>query len=118
MLLPATALGLALRLTLCGVPGVSVSVAGCTVTPAGPVIATETGPVKPFVEAALTLSCCPAPPAISVRLEGVADREKSAAGVRPAPFPVAECDPLPHDTSPRQSRELQHQANAFEETPM
>src|ERR1700761_1955953 len=116
--LPATAFAPAFRVTLCAVPGVSVSVAGCTVTPEGPVSATDTVPVKPFVGAALTLSCCPAPPAISVRLEGIVDKEKSANGVKPAPLPVASCDPLPHDTNVRKSTELPHQAKAFEEKPM
>ena len=103
------------RKALASSAGVRLSVAGCAVTPAGPAIATDTIPVKPFVGAALTLSCCPAPPAINVKLEGVADNEKSAAGVVPAPSPVATCDPPPQDTSPRQSRELK-QAEAFEKT--
>jgi len=116
--LPTTALALALRLTVCAVPGVSVSVAGCAVTPAGPVIATDTVPAKPFDGAAVTLSDCPAPPAISIRLDGMADREKSAAGVVPDESPVATREPPPQDTSARQNRELKHHAKAFEETPM
>jgi hypothetical protein len=119
MLLPETAFALAVRLTLCGVPGVSVSVAGCAVTPAGsPVIATDTIPVKPFNPAALTLSCCPAPPAIGVTLEGITDKEKSAAGVVLGASPAAAWDPLPHDTTAKNSREHKHHAKAFEETPM
>jgi len=77
---PGIALAAAVMVTLCAIPGVKVSVAGCAVTPAGsPVIATATVPVKPFAAVAVTLTCCPAAPGTSVIAAGVDEREKSPA---------------------------------------
>jgi hypothetical protein len=54
--LPAAAVEAAASVTFCAIPGVSVSVAGFAVTPAGsPVNATVTTSVKPFAGTALTL---------------------------------------------------------------
>jgi hypothetical protein len=81
MTLPAVAAADAVRDTVCAVPGVSVSMAGCAVTPLGsPVIATDTMLVKPFIGAALMLICCAVPPASRVTVVGMADMEKSAVG--------------------------------------
>jgi len=80
--LPATAVEAAVSVTLCAVPGVSVSVAGFAVTPAGsPPIVTATSPVKPFAGTAFTLICFPAPPAVSATVSGVEVNEKSAVCV-------------------------------------
>jgi hypothetical protein len=65
--LPAAALAAAVTVTLCAIPGVSVSVAGCAVTPLGnPVIATITAPVNELTAPAVTLTEEPAAPATSV----------------------------------------------------
>jgi len=89
MTLPATAFAEALTVTVCAVPGVKLSVAGCAVTPLGsPVIATFTVPVNPLAGTAFTLICCPPPPGTSETLAGVAVRLKSpaaGAGVEPPP---------------------------------
>jgi hypothetical protein len=101
--LPATAAAPAVKVTLCAVPGVSVSIAGCAITPLGnPVIATVIDWVKPFTGIAFTLICCPAPPAASVIVAGIEDKEKSATG---------SClDPPPQDVktkTAKQRRKLQ-----------
>ena len=81
MAFPATALAEALTVTVCAVPGVKLSVAGCAVTPLGsPAIATFTMPVNPLAGTAFTLICCPPPPGASETLAGVAVRLKSPAG--------------------------------------
>jgi hypothetical protein len=55
--LAAAVLDAAVKVTLCAVPGTSVSVAGDAVTPEGsPVIATETVPLKEFLAVDKTLS--------------------------------------------------------------
>ena len=78
MVLPAIAAAEAVRVTVCAVPGMSVSVDGCAVIPLGnPVIAMDTMLAKPLTGAALMLICCPAPPGRRVTVVGVADREKS-----------------------------------------
>jgi len=70
----------AVSVKLCGVPGVSVRVEGVAVTPAGkPLRLRVTGLLKLFVDEAVTLACCPAPPMERVKLAGVAEREKSPA---------------------------------------
>jgi hypothetical protein len=79
--LPAAAVDAAVSVTLCAVPGVSVSVAGLAVTPVGsPLIESATFPVKPFAGTAFTLICFPAPPAVRATVAGVAVNEKSVAG--------------------------------------
>jgi hypothetical protein len=107
----AAALAAALIVTLCAVPGVKVSVAGCAVTPVGnPVIATFTSPAKPFAGTAFTLICCPAPPGASVTSAGEEVRLKSPSAVG--------LEPPPHDTNTRQKRKLEQPARVFEKAPM
>jgi uncharacterized protein YodC (DUF2158 family) len=79
---PATAAAAeAVMVTLCAEPGISESVEGCVVTPAGsPVTATATIPIKPLVGTAFTLTCCPAPPESSAIDAGVVESEKSPWG--------------------------------------
>lgn len=61
--LPGIVAAEAVKATVCAVPGVRVSVAGCAVTPVGkPVIATDTWLVKPLTGTALTLICWEVPP--------------------------------------------------------
>ncbi len=68
----------AVNVIVCAVPGVSVSVAGCAVTPLGkPVIATDTMLAKPLTGVALTLICGDVPPGERVTVVGRADKEKS-----------------------------------------
>src|SRR6202012_3691432 len=63
--LPAAALLPAASVTLCGVPGVNVNVAGDAVTPAGrPLRATLTVPVKPFRAVADNCTGFPAAPIV------------------------------------------------------
>jgi hypothetical protein len=58
MTLPAAAFAAAAIVTVCAVPGIKLSVAGCAVTPAGsPAIETFTIPIKPLDGTALTLIC-------------------------------------------------------------
>jgi hypothetical protein len=58
IVLPAIAAVEAANVTVWAVPGVSVSMAGCAVTPVGkPVIATDTVLVKPLTGVALMLTC-------------------------------------------------------------
>jgi hypothetical protein len=81
MALPATALAEAVTITVCAVPGVKLSVAGCAVTPLGsPAIATFTVAVNPFAGTAFKLICCPPPPGTSETLAGKTVRLKSATG--------------------------------------
>lgn len=78
---PAAALLAAIRVKLCAVPGVNDNVAGLLVTPAGsPVIATATGEANPFAAVAVTLTGCPAPPAVTATVVGATLSEKSGAG--------------------------------------
>lgn len=82
MLFPAAAADEAFNEICCGVPGVSMNVAGMAATPAGsPVNATAIGPVNPLTPAAWIVKLWEAPPAASVRLAGVAEIEKSGAAV-------------------------------------
>jgi len=107
----AAVLAAALIVTLCAVPGIKVSVAGCTVTPGGnPVIATFTSPAKPFAGTAFTLICCPAPPGAIVTFAGEEVRVKSPS--------AAGLEPPPHDSNTRQKRKLEHPTRVFEKTPM
>lgn len=77
--LPACALLPAVRVKLCGVPGVSEADAGLAVTPAGnPLSATLTVPVKPFTAVADSCTGCPAPPTVRLRDWGLRASEKSA----------------------------------------
>jgi hypothetical protein len=80
--LPAAAVEPAVSVKLCAAPGVSISVAGLVVTPAGrPLSATDTVLANPLEATAVTLTCCPDPPAVSATVLGVEVSEKSAAGV-------------------------------------
>jgi hypothetical protein len=77
--LPAWALLPAVRVTLCGVPGVSVNVAGFAVTPAGkPLTATLTVALKPSSAVADNCTGCPAAPIVRLRDAGLTANEKSA----------------------------------------
>ena len=77
----AAALDAAVKVTLCAVPGVSVSVAGEAATPEGrPVIATETVLLKELMAVARTLTLEPLLPVVSVSDVGVTAIEKSATG--------------------------------------
>src|SRR5260370_39131286 len=106
--LPAAALGPAVTVTVCAVPEVKLSVAGCAVTPPGsPAIATLTSPVKPLAGTAFTLTCCPPPPGTSGMLAGVAVRVKSPA--------AAGLEPPPQDPNRSKQRKLIHPARVFKE---
>jgi hypothetical protein len=77
--LPDAAEDAAVSVTVCGVPGIKVNVAGLAVTPDGsPATVTLTVPVKPFCAAAFTLTVWPIPPAVSVTVAGVDVSKKSA----------------------------------------
>ena len=74
---PTAAFAEALRVTLCAVPGVRLSVDGLAVTPAGnPLNLTFTVPLKPVLEAAFTETVLPAPPCVTVKLAGDKVRAK------------------------------------------
>ena len=89
----------------CAVPGVSISEDGCAVTPVGrPAIATNTVPVEPLTAAALTLTCCGAPPGMSVMVPGVEENEKSAGGF----------EELPQEASTRQATKPEEARKIFE----
>src|SRR6266566_4806220 len=108
MALPAAALAPAVTVTVCAVPGVKLSDAGCAVTPTGsPAIATFTIPVKPLTGTAFTLICCPAPPGTTEMLAGVAVRVKSPA--------AAGMEPPPQDANRSKQRKLIHPTSVFEE---
>ncbi len=78
---PASAEGEALRLTVCGAPGVRVSVAGVAVTPAGrPVTVTATVPAKPLTADASSVTGVPVVPSRMVWLAGDTASEKSGGG--------------------------------------
>ena len=78
IVLPSIAAAEAVNVMVCAVPGVSVSVAGCAVTPLGkPVIAMDTMLAKPLAGVALTLICGDVPPGVRVTVVGRADKEKS-----------------------------------------
>jgi hypothetical protein len=71
----------AVRVKLCGVPGVRVSEAGRAVTPAGsPVMVILTDPLKEFNSVAVTLTGDPAAPAVTVSMGGETASEKSGVG--------------------------------------
>jgi hypothetical protein len=71
----------AVRVVVCAVPGVRVSVAGFAVTPEGrPVRATETALLKEFVPVASTLTGIPVAPATIVNEVGVRASVKPAGG--------------------------------------
>ena len=72
----------AAKLTVCGTPAESVSVAGVAVTPVGkPAREILTVPVKPFAATAATLTNCAVPPAVRPTLVGLTCREKSGAAL-------------------------------------
>ena len=74
---PIAAFAEAVRVTLCAVPGVRLSVDGLGVTPAGrPLNLTLTLPLKPVLETTFTETVSPAPPCVTVRLAGVKVRAK------------------------------------------
>jgi hypothetical protein len=85
--LPAAAFAAAVMVTLCAVPGVSISDVGFAVTPVGsPLIATDTIPEKPFAATASTLTGCPVPPAVSEMVPGKDVSEKFGAGAAAVMF--------------------------------
>ena len=74
---PTAAFAEAVRVTLCAVPGVRLSVDGLAVTPVGrPLNFTFTVPLKPVLETAFTETVLPPPPCATVRLAGVTVRAK------------------------------------------
>ena len=105
--LPAAALAAAVTVTVCAVPGVTLSVAGCAVTPAGRLaIPTFTIAAKPLAGEAFTMICCPVPLATSEMLAGVAVRVKSLA--------AAGVDLPPQDANKSKQRKLIHPARVLE----
>jgi hypothetical protein len=105
--LPATAVAAAVRVTFCAVPGDSVRVVGCAVTPVGsPVMTTAIVPVNPLAAVAFTLICCPVPSGTSVITAGVDARAKSPSDDG--------LDPPLQETKARQKRKLKHRLSVFE----
>jgi hypothetical protein len=91
---PAAAEEAAVRLTVSGVPGVTLSVEGEAVTPAGnPVSATAIIPEKPPVAVAVSVTGCALPPAVTLRLVALRESEKAAVAPPPPPLPL----PPPED---------------------
>jgi hypothetical protein len=81
VVLLAAALAAAVRVSVCALPGVKVSVAGLAVTPLGrPLMATATVLLKELIAVARTLTFEPVAPATSATDGGETEREKSAAG--------------------------------------
>lgn len=75
---PATADAAAVKLTVCGVPGVRVIVVGDAVTPVGrPVTATWMVPENPSSAVAESDTDCELPPAVRLRLVTLTEKEKS-----------------------------------------
>jgi hypothetical protein len=75
---PAAADAAAVKFTCCGVPGVSVKLAGDAVTPVGrPLIVTGIVPVNPLMAVAETDTGCALPPAVKLRLVALTESEKS-----------------------------------------
>jgi len=95
---PVAAPVAAVRVTLCALPGVRLSVDGLAVTPLGrPLSLTFTVPLKPFTGTAFTEIVLPVPPCGTAILAGAKDKVKSGAAVagvtvRPT---VAECVTMP-----------------------
>ena len=84
----------AVKLTCCGVPTVSVRVAGEAVTPDGaPAKDTVTVPEKPDTATAVTVTACAEPPAVRLALAGLAVKEKSAVTGGLVGFCVTELQP-------------------------
>ena len=80
--MPIVAFDAAVSAMLCGVPGVSASVAGLAVTPVGsPLSVTFTVPVKLLSAVAFIEIGCPGLPAVIDRLPGDAESAKSGAAV-------------------------------------
>ena len=80
--MPIVAFDAAVSAMLCGVPGVSASVAGLAVTPVGsPLSVMFTVPVKLFRAVAFMEIACPVLPAVRDRLPGDAETVKSGAAV-------------------------------------
>ena len=78
---PAVASAAAAKIMVCGVPGVSVSVVGVAVTPAGSAeVDTPMVLLNPFAATADTIVCWPKAPVVSVRLVGLTLKEKSGGG--------------------------------------
>ena len=85
----AAALAAAFRVTICGVPALTLTDAGLAVTPAGsPVIATATVELNPLIAVTLTDTCADAPPPVSATVAGVTERLKSGAGLLVDPQPT------------------------------
>jgi hypothetical protein len=97
VLVPATALAAAVTVSVCGVPGVTVGVAGFTVTPAGsPLTAIPTPAVNPFTPLTETAVDPPAPPAVTLTVVGFTEIVKSAGGTAvtlSATAPLCTCAP-------------------------
>jgi len=88
--LPMVAVGAAVMLMVCAVPGVRVKVAGFAATPEGrPVMETATVPVKELSALAVMLMDEPPAPATSVNEVGEAVREKSGGGAEMVAATVA-----------------------------
>jgi hypothetical protein len=76
---PAVTALLAVKVMLCALPAVKLSVAGFAATPVGnPLSATVTGAENPFIALAVTLTGCPAAPPVTEAVAGETPREKSA----------------------------------------
>ncbi len=74
----AAALAAAVSVIVCGVPGITLTVAGAAVTPAGkPLSATATAELNPFSAVTVTVTVCPAAPPVNATVAGAAAIEKS-----------------------------------------
>jgi hypothetical protein len=85
------AVAAAVRVMVCGAPGVTVTDAGAAVTPVGrPERATATEEAKPLIATAVTVTCCVVAPSVRAIDVGAAEREKSATALElePQPMPV------------------------------
>ena len=75
----AGAVVIAVRVMVCGAPGVRVTDVGAAVTPVGrPEIVITTGEMKPLIAVAVTVTCWDFAPAVIAMVAGAAEREKSA----------------------------------------
>src|SRR5216683_828400 len=100
---PADAVPSAVIVTVCGVPGVSLSDAGVAVTPAGrPEMTTDTGALKPLIAVVVAETCWLPAPAVRAIVVGKVEREKSAMVL--AALPALSCEPQPMALKARQFR--------------
>jgi hypothetical protein len=110
----AAALIAAVRVVLCAIPGVKLSVAGFAVTPAGsPSTATETAPLNPLTPTAKTLTWLVAP-AVTVSDAGETANVKSGG----EELLVAGPDMEPQDVRTRQTRKLETTTGIFVKGPI